>query len=83
MDRTVDEYITRHISPEPELLRETYRYTHLHHVYPQMCSGHEQGRLLKMFTAMISPRRVLEVGAFTGYSTLCIAEGMPDEAELH
>lgn len=83
MDRTVDEYITRHISPEPELLRETYRYTHLHHVYPQMCSGHEQGRLLKMFTAMISPRRVLEVGAFTGYSTLCIAEGMPDNAELH
>lgn len=48
-----------------------------------MCSGHVQGRFLKMLTAMIAPRRVLEIGTFTGYATLCLAEGMPEGGELH
>ena len=81
--QNLDEYIEAHISEEPKVLRDTYRYTYTHHLYPRMCSGHIQGRLLKMLTAMISPRRILELGAFTGYSTLCIAEALDDDAELH
>lgn len=80
---TLDEYIESHISPEPELLYETYRYTNNHHVYPHMCSGHAQGRVLKMLTSMIAPQRVLELGCYTGYSTLCIAEALQPGAELH
>lgn len=78
----LDDYIAAHISAEPEILQETFRYTNTHHLYPRMCSGHVQGRLLKMLTTMIRPRRVLELGAFTGYSTLCIAEGLEDGAVL-
>lgn len=79
----LEDYILQHISPEPEHLRRIYRDTYLHHLYPRMCSGHLQGRLLVMLTQMIKPKRVIELGAFTGYSTLCIAEGMPPDAELH
>lgn len=82
-NQLIDNYITAHISPEPPLLAKTYRDTHIHHLYPRMCSGHVQGRLLKMLTSMIRPRRVLELGAFTGYSTLCIAEALESGAELH
>ncbi len=83
MDQLLDDYISAHISAEPQLLADTYRYTYLNHLYPRMCSGHVQGRMLKMLTSMLRPRRVLELGAFTGYSTLCIAEGMPADGELH
>lgn len=82
-DQLIEEYISAHISEEPPLLAQTYRETHLHHLYSRMCSGHVQGRLLKMLTAMIRPRRVLELGAFTGYSTLCMAEALEPGAELH
>ena len=73
----IDSYIEAHISPEPEPLARLYRHTHLYHLYPRMCTDHTQGRLLKMLTAMIRPMRILELGTFTGYSTLCMAEGMP------
>lgn len=73
---SLDDYILAHISPEPLPLKQLYRHTHLHHLYPRMCSGHLQGRVLKMITTMINPRRVLELGTFTGYSALSIAEGM-------
>lgn len=79
----IDEYILEHISAEPEHLTRLYRQTHLRHLYPRMCSGHLQGRLLKMLTQMIRPRRIIELGAFTGYSALCMAEGMPADAQLH
>ena len=79
----LDEYIDAHISPEPEHLQRIYRNTYLHHLYPRMCSGHMQGRLLTMLTQMIKPKRIIELGAFTGYSTLCFAEGMPADAVLH
>lgn len=72
----LDEYIANHIDPEPALLSEVYRSTYLHHLYPRMCSGHIQGRILKMIAAMICPRRVLELGTFTGYATLAIAEAL-------
>lgn len=79
----IEAYIGEHTSAEPEHLYRLYRHTNLHHAYGRMCSGHVQGRLLKMFTAMIQPQRILELGAFTGYSTLCMAEGMPEGAVIH
>lgn len=79
----IEEYIEAHISPEPEMLYRLYRRTNLTRLYPRMCSGHLQGRILKMLTEMIKPRRILELGTFTGYSALCFAEGMPEDAEFH
>lgn len=83
MQREIDDYIEEHTSPEPPYLARLYRHTWLHRLYPQMCSGHVQGRLIKMLTAMIAPQRVLELGTFTGYSALCIAEALTQGAELH
>ena len=78
----LDDYIAAHIDVEPPELHALYRRTHLRHLYPRMCSGHVQGRLLKMLTAMINPSRILELGTFTGYSALCFAEGMPQGCTL-
>lgn len=78
-----EEYILSHISPEPAHLEALYRRTHLNHLYPRMCSGHLQGRLLSMLVSMIKPRRILELGTFTGYSALCLAETLPEEGEVH
>lgn len=83
MENRLNEYISAHISAEPPLLAETYLHTQLHHLYPRMCSGHIQGRILKMLTSMICPQKVLELGTFTGYSALCIAEGMTKGGVLH
>ena len=79
---TEEDYISLHISPEPALLRKVFRETHLYRLYPRMCTDHVQGRLLVMLTRMISPARILELGTFTGYSTLCFAEGMPEGAHI-
>ena len=83
MQDQLDQYIADHISAEPKILADTYRHTYLHHLYPRMCSGHIQGRILKMLTSMIRPARVLELGAYTGYSALCMAEGMAPGSQLH
>ena len=74
---TEDEYIAAHIDAEPDVLRRLYRQTHLYRLYPRMCTDHVQGRLLCMLTRMIRPTHILELGTFTGYSTLCFAEAMP------
>ncbi len=79
----VDEYILRHIDPEPDYLHRLYRDTRLRLNYGQMASGHAQGRLLKMLTQMIHPRLAVEIGTYSGYSALCIAEGLERGAELH
>lgn len=79
----LEEYISAHISLEGELLRKIYRETNLMQLNPRMASGHIQGRLLKMLVTMIRPERVLEIGTFTGYSALCIAEGLPAGGVLH
>lgn len=79
----IDSYIEAHTSAEPPLLRQLYRHTNIHHLYGRMCSGKVQGRLLKMLTSMIEPKRVLEIGTFTGYSALCIAEALEPDAILH
>lgn len=79
----IEEYICRHIDVEDGLLAELDRETHLYHLRPRMVSGHLQGRILKMLCRMVQPRRVLELGTFTGYSALCFAEGMEDDGEVH
>ncbi len=83
------EYILRHIDPEPDLLHQVQRLTHLRLTYPRMCSGHLQGRLLKMLCSMMQAHRILELGTFSGYSALSMAEALtPDPitgrpGELH
>lgn len=75
-------YIQNHIDDEPELLQELQRQAHITLLHPRMLSGHIQGRILKMFMHMIQPKRVLEIGTYTGYSALCIAEGLAENAKL-
>ena len=80
---TLQDYILSHSDPEPEYLHQLERATHLHLNYPRMASGHLQGRVLKMLTHMIRPETVLEIGTFTGYSTLCIASALQSGANIH
>lgn len=75
----LDDYILSHIDPEPEHLYRLWRATNLELLNGRMASGHLQGRLLKMLVEMIRPRRILEVGTFSGYSALCLAEGLADD----
>lgn len=70
-------YIESHIDEEPPILKHINRQAHLKLLHPRMVSGHIQGRLLAMLIHMIRPQRVLEIGTYTGYSALCIAEGLP------
>ncbi|MCF0181443.1 MAG: O-methyltransferase [Muribaculaceae bacterium] len=84
MDELLKQYVLAHIDAEPENLRRLDRDTHLRLLYSRMCSGHLQGRLLKMLVRMINPRRVLELGTYSGYSALCMAEGLlRDDACIH
>lgn len=77
-----DDYILSHIDPEPPYLHALYRDTHLKLLYPRMASGHLQGHLLKMLVQMIRPQRVLEIGTYSGYSALCMAEGLPEGGRI-
>ena len=76
-------YADAHSQPEPPLLRQLWRETHLQLLMPRMATGHWQGRLLSMLSHLIGPRRVLEIGTFTGYATLCLAEGLAPGGHLH
>lgn len=76
MSEELEEYILSHIDDEGDALARLNRETHIYHLRPRMCSGHLQGRLLKMFVRMINPQNILELGTFTGYSALCLAEGL-------
>ena len=80
---TIDEYILQHIDDEGEYLKALYRDTHIKLLYPRMASGHLQGRMLKMFVKMICPRRILEIGTYSGYSALCMAEGLAEDGMLY
>lgn len=80
---TIDEYIEQHIDEEGVYLHRLYRATHIKLLYGRMASGHVQGRLLKMLVRMIRPKNVLEIGTFSGYSALCMAEGLEEGAMLH
>ena len=79
----LDQYIADHSSPEGDYLYRLFRATHVEILAPQMASGHIQGRLLKFLVKMIRPRRILEIGTFTGYSGLCMAEGLDDDGKLY
>lgn len=83
MTDQLEEYILSHISSEPDYLRKLYRATYLTTTYPRMCSGHVQGRILSMLSNLCGPRRIVELGTFTGYSALCLAEGLLPGGELH
>lgn len=74
----VDDYILRHIEAEPEYLYRLWRATNIHMLHGRMASGHLQGRLLKMLVQMIRPKNILEVGTFSGYSAICMAEGLEE-----
>lgn len=82
MTPELEAYIEAHIERESPVLRDLERATNLRRVNGRMCSGHVQGRLLKMLTRMINPERALEMGTFTGYSALCIAEGLRENGRL-
>ena len=79
---TLAEYIEQHSSPESDALRKITRSTHLELINPRMLSGHVQGRVLSMISQMIQPKRILELGTFTGYSALCLAEGLTENGKL-
>ena len=81
-DMSLNEYIEKHSSPESEVLQQITRSTHLELINPRMLSGHVQGRVLSMLSQMIQPKRILELGTFTGYSALCLAEGLTEDGEL-
>ena len=81
MDLTT--YIANHIDPEGDYLYRLYRATNLHTLHGRMASGHLQGRLLKMLVQMTQAKRVLEVGTFSGYSAICLAEGLPEDGLLY
>ena len=78
----VQRYAEQYSSPEDDLLKKVNEFTS-HHPEAQMLSGHLQGKVLEMLSYMIRPRRVLEIGTFTGYSALCLAKGLTEDGQLH
>lgn len=82
IDQKLDDYVCNHTSDEPELLYELNRETNLNILYPRMLSGHFQGRFLSMISKMIRPKNVLEIGTYTGYSSLCILEGLAENGKI-
>ncbi|MDE6481160.1 MAG: O-methyltransferase [Muribaculaceae bacterium] len=82
IESELDAYIDSHISAEPQHLKRLTRESNLRLINGRMCSGHLQGRLLKMLTMLCAPKLAVELGTFTGYSALCIAEGMPESSKL-
>ena len=79
----LEEYILRHIDEEDDYLKALYRDTHVKLLRPRMASGHLQGRMLKMFVRMIRPKQILEIGTYSGYSALCMAEGLDEGSVLY
>ena len=80
---SLDDYILNHIDPEGDYLHRLWRATNVHLLRGRMASGHLQGRLLKMIVSMIRPKNILEVGTFSGYSAICMAEGLPEGGRLY
>ncbi|OJU36565.1 MAG: methyltransferase [Bacteroidales bacterium 45-6] len=79
----LEQYILNHIDEEPPLLKSLYRDAYVNLLRPRMLSGHLQGRILKMFCRMMRPKHILEIGTYTAYATLCLAEGADDDAVIH
>ncbi|WP_276365591.1 O-methyltransferase [Chryseolinea sp. H1M3-3] len=82
VNEEIQRYAEQHTSPESDLLKKINRDTHANVLRPRMLSGHLQGRVLSMISHMIRPKRVLEIGTYTGYSALCLAEGLAPDGKL-
>jgi len=83
LDPQLQAYLDTHCDPEPQALKRINRDTYLKQLKPNMLSGHYQGRLLSMLSKMVQPKLVLEVGSFTGYATICLAEGLAEGGQVH
>ena len=83
LSNILEDYIDENSQAEPELLAELSRETHLKVVNPRMITGHFQGRVLSLFSKIINPQYILEIGTYTGYSAICLAEGLRSNGELH
>ena len=83
LDPELDNYVVNHSENEPELLKELSRETWLKVLNPRMLAGHLQGRALSMLSQMVQPKHVLEIGTFTGYSAICLAEGLVEGGIIH
>lgn len=81
-DLKIEDYILSHIDQEPDLLKRMTREAHVKLLRPRMLSGNIQGRFLKIFTSLLKPENILEIGTFTGYSALCLAEGAPENSKI-
>ena len=78
----LDDYVVSHSENEPELLQELNRETYQKILQPRMLSGQYQGRILSMFSKLVNPKNILEIGTYTGYSAICIAEGISDDGSI-
>lgn len=78
----IEEYLEQHTTPMDEVLHELYRETHLHAMNPRMASGPVQGRFLQILCQLMQPKKVLEIGTFTGFATICMARGMASDGLL-
>ncbi|MDB4924383.1 O-methyltransferase [Mucilaginibacter sp.] len=83
LDGDLQTYLDNHCEPEPEALQTINRETYLKVLKPNMLSGHYQGRVLSMLSKMMQPKRILEIGTFTGYATICLAEGLTEDGLIH
>ena len=83
LPQEIDDYIVKHSAKEPELLQQLNRETNQKVLQPRMLSGHYQGRILSMISKLVQPSSILEIGTYTGYSALCLAEGMKENGVLH
>lgn len=79
----IHDYASLYTSEEPDVLKELNRETHVKMIYPRMLSGHLQGRLLSMISKMIQPTKILEIGTYTGYSAICLSEGLQKNGQIH
>lgn len=83
LPKEIDDYVVQHSAKEPELLQKLNRETNQKVLQPRMLSGHYQGRILSILSKLINPKNILEIGTYTGYSALCLAEGMRSDGVLH
>ena len=82
LDSKIEDYVVNHTEKENDLLHDLNRQTHINVLQPRMLSGHLQGRVLSMLSKMIKPESILEIGTYTGYSAICLAEGLTNEGKL-
>ncbi|MAY83876.1 MAG: methyltransferase [Flavobacteriales bacterium] len=83
LDKRLDDYVCNFSADESDVLKELNRETHAKVLQPRMLSGHLQGRVLSMLSHMIKPKRILEIGTYTGYSAICLAEGLAEGGKIH